>query len=229
LHTEWVDEARQPLLPDITEKRQYLRMFSLDEQKVLIAHGLKLLKRAGVTDINAFRAGSFGFNIDTLRALAWNRIAFDSSYNATLFGQDSGVRPGITVVEPLECEGVHEYPMTVFRDGTGALRHAQLTACSYKEIELLLWQALEERRNAFVILSHNFELLNQAKDKPDDIVVRRFRKLCAFLERNGDCFRVRGFRGLQPKSVPHQPAPLSVPLWTTAGRMLAQAYRRTSV
>jgi hypothetical protein len=131
------------------------------------------------------------------------------------------------VVEPLECEGVHEYPLTVFRDGTGALRHAQLTACSYKEIELLLWRALEDKRDAFVILSHNFELLNQAKDKPDDIVVRRFRKLCAFLERNRDCFRVRGFRDLQPRSVAHQPAPLSVPLWATAGRIVAQAYRRT--
>jgi hypothetical protein len=227
LHTEWLDEAREPLLPDVYGKRQYLRMFSLEEQQVIVAKGLELLRRAGEGSVNAFRAGSFGFNSDTLRALAANQVAFDSSYNATMFGPDSGVMPGTTIVEPFECDGVHEYPMTVFKDGIGAMRHAQLTACSFKEMESLLWRALEAERKAFVILSHNFELLNQAKSKPDDIVVRRFRRLCAFFERNRDCFRVRGFRNLQPKSVSRQPTPLSVPFWTTAGRVIAQAYRRT--
>lgn len=225
LHTEWVDEAKQPLLANCQTKRQRLFEFSLEEQRLLIATGASLLNQAGAEAINAFRAGTFGFNLDTLRALAANGIAFDSSYNAAVFGLTSGVCPGVTVVEPIECEGVVEYPMTVFRDGMRALRHVQLTACSYGEMESLLWHALESGHSSFVILSHNFELLNQGRNRPDKIVVARFRKLCAFLDRNRDSFRVRGFRDLEPGVVSEQPTPLTTSLWRTGGRMLAQAYR----
>ncbi len=226
LHTEWVDESNEPLLDNITGKKQFLRYFSLQEQTILIQAGAKLIELAGGQSVNTFRAGSFGFNRDTLRALATNHIAFDSSYNASMFGPDSGVSPEIVLVEPVECEGVYEYPMTVFHNGTGSLRHAQVTACSYREMEGLLWQALESGRKAFVILSHNFELLNGSMNRPDDIVVTRFRKLCTFLDRNRDCFRVRGFHGLTPDLVFSQPAPLTSPIWKTGLRMLEQGLRR---
>src|SRR5687768_3451671 len=226
LHTEWVDESSVPLLDNITGKKQFLRYFSLEEQTILIRTGMKLIESAGGRNVNAFRAGSFGFNRETLLALATNRITFDSSYNASMFGLDSGVSPEIPLVEPVKCEGVYEYPMTVFDGGTGSLRHVQLTACSSREMEGLLWQALESGRKAFVILSHNFELLNSAMNRPDDIVVARFRKLCAFLDRHRDCFRVRGFRGLTPLPVLTQPAPLTSPIWRTGLRMLEQGLRR---
>lgn len=226
LHTEWVDESRVPLLDGVAAKRQHLRYFPLEEQSILIAKGVELLKQAGAADINAFRAGSFAFNRDTLDALRTNGIPFDSSYNASLFGPDSGVMPGVAVVEPIECGGVYEYPMTVFEDGTGSLRHAQLTACSYQEMEGLLWQALESGRHSFVILSHGSELLNQPKNRLDDVVVKRFRKLCSFLDKNRDAFRVRGFQGLRPQLSQQQPAPLTSPIWKTGVRMLEQAYRR---
>ncbi len=226
LHTEWVDEAKEPLLKSALGKRQHLNLFTLEEQTILIGAGLNLLKNAGAPHANAFRAGSFAFNADTLKALSANRIPFDSSYNASLFGLDSGVMPGIAVVEPIECDGVYEYPMAVFNDGTGSLRHAQLTACSYGEMEQLLWQALESDRRSFVILSHSFELLNLARNRPDDVVVNRFRKLCTFLEKNRDSFNVRGFQGLEPEITQRQPAPLSSPLWRTGARMVEQVYRR---
>ncbi|MES2878574.1 MAG: polysaccharide deacetylase [Pseudomonadota bacterium] len=225
LHPEWTDEALKPILKDMQGKRQHLRYYSLEEQTILIAEGLKLLGNAGVRDINAFRAGSFGFNADTLSALAANGITFDSSYNASLFGPDSGVLPGVTVVEPIECRGVYEYPMTVFNDGTRSLRHAQLTACSFSEMEGLLWQALDAGRSSFVILSHNFELLNKAKNRPDDVVVQRFQQLCAFLSKNRNSFCVRGFHDLKPQVTQRQPAPLTSPFWRTGTRMIAQAYR----
>jgi hypothetical protein len=116
--------------------------------------------------------------------------------------------------------------MTVFQDGTRSLRHAQITACSYQEMEGLLWQALELKRNAFVILFHGFELLNHAMDRPDDIVVDRFNKLCLFLDRHRDCFRVRGFHGLTPPPIFSQSNPLTSPIWKTGLRMLEQGIRR---
>jgi hypothetical protein len=226
LHPEWVDEARQPLLDGVTGKRQHLRHYSLAEQTSLVASARAMLAEAGAPDVNAFRAGSFGFNRETLDALAANSIPFDSSYNATLFGPDSGVRPGQPAWSPFACAGVNEYPMTVFGDGTGRMRHVQISACSYAEIEGLLWRALEAGYKSFVILTHSVELLNAGRNAPDPVAIRRFRKLCAFLDRHRDKFQVRGFRGLEPEVSDAQPPALSSPWWRTGGRMVEQAYRR---
>lgn len=226
LHTEWVDESRIPLLQGVQSKRQHLRQYSIDEQTILIAKGARLLIEAGAPGIEAFRAGSFAFNRDTLKALGACGIFVDSSYNASQFGLDSGVLPGQIIVEPIECDHVREYPMTVFRDGTRSLRHTQLTACSYREMEGLLWRALEMRRNSFVILSHNFELLNPTKDRPDDVVVKRFHQLCAFLDKNRDSFHTTGFQRLKASKFDKtQPPPLVSPVWKTGARMVEQAYR----
>lgn len=225
LHTEWVDEARRPLLAGGGGKRQHLRHFSLPEQIHLVGAGKQMLAGAGARAVNAFRAGSFAFNRDSLLALAANDIACDSSYNASMFGPDSGVMPGVTLVDAAPCEGIAEYPMTVFDDGRRQLRHVQLTSCSFEEIEALLWQALAAGRQSFMILSHSFELLNGSKDRPDAVVVRRFRRLCAFLERHRDVFRTCGFGALAAPAPRPQPAPLVSPLWRTCARMAGQAYR----
>ncbi|WP_395403804.1 hypothetical protein ACHMW6_33850 [Pseudoduganella sp. UC29_106] len=225
LHPEWIDEARQPLLQRAQDKRQHLGFFSLDEQTELLRQARAMLVEAGAADVNAFRAGSFGFNRDTLLALAANGIPFDSSYNATMFGPESGVMPGMLLTDPVLCDGVAEYPMTVYRDGRG-LRHTQLTSCTSAELEGLLWQALEQGREAFVLLSHGFELLNTAKTRSDPTVVERFQRLCGFLERNRDSFRTAGFAGRTPTPSGTQHGPLTSPLHRTGWRMLEQAYRR---
>jgi hypothetical protein len=116
--------------------------------------------------------------------------------------------------------------MTVFDDGTRTLRHAQLTSCSAREMEGLLWQAVEQGRSAFVILSHSFELLNPAKNRVDPVVLARFHSLCAFLARHRDVFRSSGFHGLSPTSCATQPAPLASPLYRTGLRMAQQVYRK---
>jgi peptidoglycan/xylan/chitin deacetylase (PgdA/CDA1 family) len=225
-HTEWVDESRDPLIDNIQSKKQLLRHFSLSEQITLIQAGANLIEKAGGGRINAFRAGNFGFNRDTLRALAANDIPFDSSYNATMYGLDSGVHlPDDSFLESVECEGVYEFPVTIFHDGL-RLRHTQVTACSYQELEGLLWQALHSGRKSFVIFSHNFEFLNKAMNRPDYVAVSRFTKLCAFLDRHQDCFRVCGFQGLSPSVVTSQPIPLISSTWKTSHRMFEQTIRK---
>ena len=226
MHTEWVDEARTPLLPGVQHKRQHLRAFSLEEQMTLVKTGADMLVATGCKRPNAFRAGSFGFNRDTMDALAANGIAFDSSYNATMFGLDSGVLPGEVASEPFECAGVWEYPMTVYHEGMGKQRHAQLTACSYAEMESLLWQALETGRSSFVILSHSFELLNARMNRRDDIVLKRFLKLCAFLDKHRDKFNTSGFDGLAAPVARAQPPLLASPIWRTGQRVAEQVVRR---
>lgn len=226
MHTEWVDEAKVPLLEGVQSKRQHLMYFSEYEQTTLIKVALRLMRDAGATQISAFRAGSFAANLDTLRAVANNGLRFDSSYNASQFGLNSGIMPGIKLVEPIQLNGVYEYPMTVFNDGTRALRHTQITACSYPEMEGLLWQALEAGRSTFNILSHSFELLNRSRTRPNNTVIQRFHKICAFLDKNRDVFSSQGFQGLKPHTTHTQPTPLTSPIWRTGARILSQALSR---
>jgi hypothetical protein len=229
LHTEWVCESHLPLIAQAKPRRQFLRQFSLDEQITLIGAGKQLIERAGggsVNAITAFRAGSFGFNRDALTALAACGLRFDSSYNSTMFGPDSGVLPGQDVYDVVECEGIFEYPMTVYDDGTGKLRHAQLAACSNQELEGLMWQALEQGRQSFMMLSHNFELLNAARNSPDPIMIKRFARFCRFMADHKDSFCMRGFHDLTPAAVVTQPKLLSSPLWKTGQRFVQQAMRR---
>jgi len=226
LHTEWVDEARQPLLPAIQGKRQFLRQFSRPEQRCLLDEGRTRLAGAGAAEVNAFRAGSFGFNAETLDALRDIGMPFDSSYNAVLMGPTSGVAPGRLLFDVHHEHGVIEYPMTVYRDGLGGYRHLQLGACSSREIETVLWQAAETGHRAAVMLSHGFELLSPSKRRVDPVVLRRFERLCAFLDRHRDTFRTRGFRGLVPPPARAQPAPLQGRTWQAAERNLQQLWRR---
>lgn len=225
LHTEWVDRSKQFQFKD-KRHRENLYQFDVTEQKTLIGVGKQLLAEAGAENVNAFRAGNYGFNRETLLALSSNGIGFDSSYNASRFGLQSGVMPGVEVVEPISCEGVVEYPVTVFRDGTRSLRHVQLSACSYYEMEKLLWQALDQSRSAFVIVSHSFELLNRARNGPDRIAISRFNRLCKFLAENANSFRTRGFHGLKPRIPVRQPSPLVSTRLVTGHRMVEQAFRR---
>lgn len=119
-----------------------------------------------------------------------------------------------------------EFPMTVFQAGGLRPRHVQLGACSYAEIEGLLWRALEAGQRSFVILSHNFELLNPSQTGVDEVVVNRLRRLCAFFERNTDSFCVRGFDGLDRIADAGLDRPLTSPLWQAGTRTLEQLYRR---
>lgn len=226
LHPEWTQEALQPIVEPYDGRRPGMGQFSLSDQQLLIACAKEYLHRAGVDKIAAFRAGSFAFNTDTLTALDFNGIPIDCSYNASTSGPASGLRPGELLVQPTQAGPLWEYPMTVFEDGLGKLRHAQVTACAYGELETVLWRAAEERHRAVVILWHNFEMLNEAKNRADSIVCRRFERLCRFLDRHRDAFRVQGFDGLRPYAVPEQPAPVSSGVYPTAVRLAEQALRR---
>ncbi|MEG0822605.1 MAG: hypothetical protein RR412_12920 [Burkholderiaceae bacterium] len=226
LHPEWVDEITPSPLPARGAKRPLLRQFDREDQQRLIAIGKRLLEEAGVERVEAFRAGSFGFNADTLSALAANGIGIDASYNATMHGPDSGVAVGQTLLSPITVDGVIELPMSIYRDGLGRLRHVQLSATSWPEMESLLWQASDQEWPAFVILSHNFELLNRARSAPDLVVVDRMQRLCGFLDRHRDRFRTPRLGERVAPSTPAPLSPLSASVLDSLGRIAEQVGRR---
>lgn len=190
LHPEWTDEIRPLLFPGAARKRQHLSYYTLEEQYALLNYGRELLATAGCDQITAFRAGSFACNADTYRALRQCGITVDSSLNAVYPHSGADLRDTLDFHQPQKFEGVSILPMTVFRDGLGKPRPAQVGACSFSEMRDALETAAGNGTGHFVILSHNFEMLRQGRSEPDSIVVRRFEALCTFLAAQRDRFEV---------------------------------------
>jgi len=228
LHPEWTDEALSPLLPNVTTKRQHLSYYSGEEQAALIRHGLRLLNEAGAPPPSAFRSGSFACNEDTFAAIAANGLRFDSSINRTLpVSLPGNAQPASAgLCEPFAANGLGVYPMTIFRDGFGRLRHAQIGACSTRELIEAMQCAQADGWPSFIALSHNFELMVPDKVKPDPIVVGRFEALCRFLANHRDTLPTKGFNDLSLHTIPRGLALPHTSRLSTAVRYAEQALRR---
>lgn len=233
LHTEWLSEIQHPQLPP--QFRQHLRHFDEAEQTTLLRVGAQLLRHAGAGEICAFRAGNYGANRTTLRALANNGIRFDSSFNACYQGSACDM-PGIGMgLSPQLVDGVVEYPVSHFADFRSHRRHVQFCACSFSELRHLLQQARQLQLPALVIVMHPFELIRkdpllsaQGLALPVRSYIRRFERLCQFLANNRDHFRTRHFRDMAMTG--GLPAPSAHPLVSnglrTVARMAEQAVAR---
>jgi len=230
IHTEWLGELRDALLPSAF--RQHIRQFDENEQAAIIARALDLLRISGAKDLCAFRAGNYGASLATLRALSRCGLRFDSSYNAAFLGSSCDMPTAHMVLQPRAMEGIVEYPVTVFSDPIGRLRHAQLCACSFGEIKEALNKGFQAGWDCFVIVLHSFELVRNVRDparrKPNWVTVRRFDKLCEFLANNRDRFSTRVFSDLPANRTP--PATVNVPqrvsVRNTVWRLAEQATSR---
>lgn len=223
LHTEWLDEAAERIFPEILEKRRFLYLFDRPQQTRLLELGAELLRRSGANGVNAFRAGSFGLGPETFAAARTAGFEFETSFNPS---SAHPINARSRYLRPTVVDGVGVYPLTVFRDGVGRIRQAQLGACSLAELESCLWSAKAAGYRAVVILSHNFELMSANKDQPDRVVVQRFEGLCRFLAEHRDSFSVRGFAGLkQPVGAAESTLLPSAGFGATARRYVEQAAR----
>jgi hypothetical protein len=200
LHPEWTDEIKPHPLPKNLGKRQHLSYYSEEEQTALIGLGKELLTQAGASNITMFRAGSYAANSDTYRALARNGLRVDSSLNECfeVSGGDVGSAVGTATSTARDWAGrqqvqvgeVTSYPITVFQDGLGRLRPAQIGACGLAELGAAMHSAEASGHTDFVIVSHNFELLKPDSSLPDPWMVRRFSGLCDLLARRADRWHV---------------------------------------
>ncbi len=225
LHPEWSDEIDPPPLAKSDTKRQHLRYYTLEEQQQLIALGGKLLQQAGGGRPRAFRAGNFAANEDTFRALLANGLQFDSSLNSSMAGSGPDLRGRIDLDRVQQIHGIYSCPMSVFRDGLGKMRHAQVGACSANEIICAADNARTLGWSQFVILSHNFELLKPGSSEPDRLVVRRFDKLCSAIAER-DTWTTAGFNDLNWIESPTPPAVPRGQLTDTLLRYTEQLIRR---
>lgn len=158
-----------------------LKDFTLDEQTVLIGRAAALLEEAGAPRPVAFRAGNYGANDDTLRALAANGLAYDSSHCPALPNSAGEISLDSRDRQPLHHCGVIEVPVGCIGEFGGSLRHAQLTALSIGEMKAAIRHARDSGQETFTLVSHSFELLCRKRRRVNTVVRKRFEKLCAFL------------------------------------------------
>lgn len=229
LHPEWTNEIRPAIFPDKPYKRQHLIHYSRDEQVDLVARGLQLLRDAGVKEINAFRAGSFAANGDTLDALKACGLGIDASLNMCYSISGADVRTEGDFYFPRMRNGLQLIPMSVFRDGFGRLRHAQVGACSTKEFIQAIEASHEHNHPCFTILSHNFEMLRVGSVERDSIVAGRFEALCQFLGRNSKFLPTEGFSAALCINAPGFHELVSVGRRATIERYIGQLLRRAGL
>src|SRR6185295_9752754 len=121
--------------------------------------------------------------------------------------------------------GVIEVPIAYFADQPDRCRHTQLGAVSASEMRNVLDQSIAQQRKTAVIVSHSFELLNGTRTKANQIVVRRFERLCMMLNEMSARAPTRGFADLDRQAITvrsSQLAPLHSGKWRTASRMMEQ-------
>jgi hypothetical protein len=231
LHTEWLQYLSRPLLDG--RRGDNIRDFTEEEQGTLLGEGLRNLKTAGAPEACAFRAGNYGADSRTLRAMLKAGLRYDSSWNKAYLGRPCGIDAPEALLGPTRLEGVWEIPIAFFEDYPGHHRHAQLAACTFEEMRGALEQAHERGFPTFVIVSHSFELVwrGVARGRPASprtVVIRRFEQLCAFLSANRDRFETTGFAdlGASDHRPPRDPRPLRSSVLKTVHRYAEQAAGR---
>jgi hypothetical protein len=177
IHTEWLEWAKDS---PVGERRgRNIGDFTLADQIVLLGLAKNLLEDAGAPPIRAFRAGNFGANDDTLRALATIGIAWDSSVNAAWLGRECRISVDLAHIAAHRLLGVAELPVSGIADLPGGFRPAQVCAMSAAEMRAGLIHAVGEGHDAYTVVTHSFEMLSRDRQRPNRAVIRRFERLCA--------------------------------------------------
>lgn len=177
-HTEWLGLAGAacPLASGMTGRN--LADFPFEEQCRILDYARAMLIAAGAPKPVAFRAGNYGANDDTLRALATIGLDYDTSHCPALAGSGAcRIGLGPEDREPVGRMGVLEVPVGAIGTLGGGLRHAQITALTLPEILGAIRHARDTGRDGFTLVSHSFELINRRRQAVNPIVRRRFHGL----------------------------------------------------
>jgi hypothetical protein len=152
--------------------------FSLNDQSVLLGTAIELLVRAGAPRPTAFRAGNYGADDNSLRALAGHGLIWDSSVNAPYLGGACRIGLSADQVGAIERYGIIEVPVAGLDEREGQVRPAQICALSAHEMKAALSHAADHEHRAFVIVTHSFEMLSRDRQRANQAVIARFQAMC---------------------------------------------------
>jgi hypothetical protein len=220
LHPFWRDlaEGRRD------DARFELTDFDAAEQFDLIETARDLLVAAGSAAPVAFRSGSYAVNHDTLGALNRLGLRYDSSHNGTDHPWPSALPLAPALMDPAECGGVIEIPVSQIAQRRGGLRHLQICALSSREMEAALRHAACNDHPITTIVCHSFELATRDGRRVNKLVRGRFDRLCAYLEANTGTMPTATFTGLDVAAPIKTARPLPARPLRTVWRMAEQAW-----
>ena len=138
-HVEWL--SRQ--LPETPDN---VADYGEAEQAIFLREGISTLCQCGIERerILAFRAGNYGANNATWRAMRTCGLHLSSNMNLWALGGDCRIN---WEGEPIDLfdtgAGVHELPIANFRDADGLHRPLEITAVSASESKWFLRSAKE--------------------------------------------------------------------------------------
>lgn len=180
LHSEWLEFAGSAN-PLVGRTGRDIKDFTLDDQCKLLDYARGTLITAGAPSPIAFRAGNYGANDDTLRALACLGMRYDTSHCPGILPSDCAISLGVDDRDPVEHCGIIEVPIGCIERRGDRLRHFQVTALSDIEVIAALRHAARQGQPSMTLVSHSFELLSRDRQRINRIVRRRFERLCAAL------------------------------------------------
>ncbi len=177
LHPEWLAIAGEAKNPLRGRTGRNMHEFTEAEQVTLIEWARDMLVAAGAPAPLAFRAGNYGANDATLRALKRCGIFYDSSHVPGIAHSDCRVSLGPQHQKVMRHQGTLEVPVGSIRS-FGGLRHAQITALSAWEMSAALRYAVRSDIAMLNIVSHSFEMLSRDRSRINTIVRDRFARFC---------------------------------------------------
>ncbi|WP_061926385.1 polysaccharide deacetylase family protein [Altererythrobacter epoxidivorans] len=180
-HTEWLEIAGADN-PFGGRTGTNIADFAFEDQCRILEYARDTLVAAGAPMPVAFRAGNYGANDDTLRALAEIGIAYDTSFCPAIPDGDCKISLTQDDLVPIAHCNVIEVPIGSIGAVGGGLRHAQLTALSLREMRAAVRHARDAGQQQFTFVSHSFELFNRRTLAANKIVRRRFDGLCRDLK-----------------------------------------------
>lgn len=231
IHTEWLTKQDQDFL-DAPRGSNNIKDYTLAEQTQIIGKGLQLLNASGAKDVDSFRAGNYGGNLDTLHALKSNGIFYDTTYNFPYLNHSCDMNFNDILRDTYTYNDIYEFPVTFFNDFGNHPRHLQLTACSLSEMKFVLNSAWQQQRNSCTIVLHSFEWIKRINNKGtkghrlDEICVKRFEDICSYITSNRDKFCTPKYSEAISDPISSEPADIQSNIIRTGLRIYEQIKRR---
>lgn len=190
--------------PDFSTKRGWeidgvISKYNLDEQISIIKKGKQLIKNWINKEPIAHRAGGYGANYDTIRALKENGILIDCSMYYKHRVCDLNY-PLLTVNKVVEYNGVTEIPVTVTFSkyvigfpGFGLTffslyKKVDINWSGFDELKLQIMRLKENGINPIIVFLHSGSFVKESSSrlKPNKIVEDTFKKLTEWLTQQSD-------------------------------------------
>lgn len=202
--------------PNWIHDHRFMWGYTLEEQIKLICEGRDVIRDCIGKNPIAHRAGGFGADENTLRALAANDIAIDSTY---LQGGYSRLPANQLAPNGLShLHGVLEIPVTAFKQFRlgrfHPIRPFDINANSLSELIFVLEYAKRQRMPVVNLLLHSFSFVTRSADRqqispnPEDL--EKFERLLQHIKED-DALEVIGIEQFytrlhaQSLTLPYQP------------------------